>query len=73
MKHRKPPRLGVIGPAVHLAVVVAGALVALAVGWPIGNGPLGPWLLVVFFVFAAGAVSALPVSDKWLRRRGAEP
>ncbi|MET8702751.1 hypothetical protein ABZW10_28410 [Kitasatospora sp. NPDC004723] len=72
MKHRKP-ELGIVGPLMYSAIIVGSALVALAVAWPVRNGPLGPWLLVVFFVFAAGTVGALPVSDKWLRRRQGSP
>ncbi|MCX4685487.1 hypothetical protein OG401_14385 [Kitasatospora purpeofusca] len=73
MKHRKP-ELGLMGPLMYSVVIVGSALVAVAVGWPIRHGPLGPWLLVVGFVFTAGAIGALPVSDKWLRRRqGSEP
>ncbi|MFD4904974.1 hypothetical protein [Kitasatospora purpeofusca] len=73
MRHKKP-HLGIVGPVVYSAVIVGGAFVALAVGWPIRHGPLAPWFLVVGLVFTAVTVGALPVSEKWVRRRqGSEP
>ncbi|MET9403765.1 hypothetical protein [Kitasatospora sp. NPDC002965] len=62
------PRLGVMAPLVYAVVVALSALAALAVGWPIRHGPLGPWLLVVGLVFATGVIGALPAPDVWVPR-----
>ncbi|MCX5210074.1 hypothetical protein OG689_12345 [Kitasatospora sp. NBC_00240] len=53
-------------------VVALSTLAALAVGWPIRSGPIGPWLLVVGLVFAARVIGAPRSPAAWLRRRGGD-
>ncbi|MFB6891673.1 hypothetical protein ACFCX4_20475 [Kitasatospora sp. NPDC056327] len=68
------PRPGVMAPLLYAVVVTLSALAALAVGWPIRHGPLGPWLLVVGLVFATGVTGALPAPDAWVpRHEGTTP
>ncbi|MEV6975334.1 hypothetical protein [Kitasatospora sp. NPDC093806] len=61
-----------MAPLLYAIAVALSALAALAIGWPIRRGPIGPWLLVVGLVFAAGVIGALPVSAAWIRRREGE-
>ncbi|MFF3005979.1 hypothetical protein ACFVTF_24600 [Kitasatospora sp. NPDC057940] len=55
-----------MAPLLYAVVVALSALAALAVGWSIRHGPVGPWLLVVGLVFATGVIGAFPVSAAWI-------